>query len=79
MRHPIGLGVPCVPRPDVTDGAGGQGESGSSNLLPGIYRPRLTVKLAASNTLSKTTFLTGVERYALLFTTGGDLLLAGPR
>ena len=48
MRHQIGLGVLCVPRPDVTDGAGGQVEPGSSNLLPRMYRPRATVKLATS-------------------------------
>ena len=40
-----------VPRHDVNDEAGRQFGSGSSNLLPGMYRPRATVELATSEIL----------------------------
>ena len=40
-----------VPRHDVNDGAGRQFGSGSSHLLPGMYRPRATVELATSEIL----------------------------
>ena len=43
--------VAGVPRHDVNDEAGRQFGSGSSNLLPGMYRPRATVELATSEIL----------------------------
>ena len=52
-RYRGGLGscVHGVPRHDVTDGAGRQVGSGNSNLLPGMYRPRATIKWATSEIL----------------------------